>query len=142
LSSNDRSRWCAVRALVDNGTWIIGHRTLNQDATYRDEGIVFDDGWQSIDRVKNPETDNYYSSKPPLLSFLVACEYWLLKHAFGRNITSDTNFVVKTILITFNVLPVLAYLWMLGNLIERFGTTDWGRLFTFTAGCFGTFVTT
>src|SRR5947207_3154363 len=26
FSSNDRSRWCAVRALVDHGTWVIGHR--------------------------------------------------------------------------------------------------------------------
>lgn len=142
LSSNDRSRWCAVRALVDNGVWIIGHRSNNRDGTYRDEGIVFEEGWQSIDRVKNPETDNYYSSKPPLLTFLVACEYWVLKHTLGWTITSDTNYVVKAILVTFNVLPLVAYLWMLRNLIERFGSTDWGRLFTFAAGCFGTFVTT
>ncbi len=142
LSSNDRSRWCTVRALVDQGTWAIGHRTVHPDGTYQDEGIVFEDGWQSIDRVKDPKTDNYYSSKPPLLSFLAACEYWLLKKAFGWSITRDTNHVVKTILVTFNVLPLVAYLWMLRRLLERFGQTDWGRLFTFTAGCFGTFITT
>src|SRR5437667_8093897 len=26
FSSNDRSRWCTVRALVDDGTYAIGHR--------------------------------------------------------------------------------------------------------------------
>src|SRR5581483_10167446 len=26
FSSNDRSRWAAVRALVDEGTWVIGRR--------------------------------------------------------------------------------------------------------------------
>ncbi len=142
LSSNDRSRWCTVRALVDNGTWVIGHRTVFPDQTYRDEGIVFENGWQTIDRVKNPATDDFYSSKPPLLSFLVACEYWLLKKAFGWTITGQTNYVVKTILITFNVLPLIVYLWMLRRLLERFGVTDWGRLITFAAACFGTLVTT
>jgi hypothetical protein len=142
LSSNDRSRWCAVRALVDHGTWVIGHRTVNSDKTYRDDGIVFEEGWQTVDRVKKPETNDYYSSKPPLLTFLAASEYWLLKHALGWTITAHTNHVVKTILIIFNVVPLLLYLWMLRNLIERTGTTDWGRLFVFAAGCFGTFVTT
>ena len=28
FSSNDRSRWAAVRALVDEGTYVIGHRDL------------------------------------------------------------------------------------------------------------------
>src|SRR5258707_7253272 len=31
FSSNDRSRWCAVRALGDHGTSVIGHRADPDD---------------------------------------------------------------------------------------------------------------
>src|SRR5204862_492511 len=48
-----------------------------------DNGIIFRDGWQSLDKVLNPVTQEYVSSKPPLLSTLVAGLYWLLKHLFG-----------------------------------------------------------
>src|SRR5207302_3552536 len=79
FSSNDRSRWGAVRALVDHGTWVIGHRgDPNGPAT--DTGIVFEDGWKVVDGVQNPVTNDYYSTKPPLLTVLAAAEYWLLKH--------------------------------------------------------------
>ena len=37
-------------------------------------------------------------------------------------------------------LPFLFYLLLLARLLERLGTTDWGRLFVFTTACFGTFV--
>ena len=40
-----------------------------------DSGIIFEDGWQSVDKMLNPVTLEYYSTKPPLLTFLVACEY-------------------------------------------------------------------
>ena len=82
LRSNDRSRWCTIRALVDQGTYVIGHRDPSQagpDNKYRDSGIVFEDGWTSVDRVLRPRTGEFYSSKPPLLPTLIAGEYWLLK---------------------------------------------------------------
>src|SRR5262245_44055251 len=94
FSSNDRSRWAAVRTLVDEGTWVIGRRSKEvvlvtalghlgagdplqlaalAEAGYRlrlrsDEGIVFEDGWQTVDKVMNPVTFEYYSTKPPLLT--------------------------------------------------------------------------
>src|SRR5437764_89373 len=54
FSSNDRSRWCAVRALVDHGTWVIGHRNDPNDPK-TDHGIVFEDGWKVVDKVKRPD---------------------------------------------------------------------------------------
>src|SRR5262249_41946060 len=56
FSSNDRSRWCTVRALVDNRTFVIGHRETDpNDATkYTDRGIVFEDGWMTVDKVLDP----------------------------------------------------------------------------------------
>src|SRR5207237_2605804 len=83
-SSNDRSRWATVRALVDDGTYVIGRRdkrTVQASAIVplgqldpigavalavagyservakpTNTGIIFEDGWESVDKVLNPET--------------------------------------------------------------------------------------
>lgn len=141
FSSNDRSRWCTVRALVDEGTYVIGRRDAGQSSAvnkYGDEGIVFEDGWQTVDKVLKPSTQEFYSSKPPLLATLVAGEYWLLKHVFGLDIVQNRFVVIPVILLTINVVPMAAALWLLARLAERFGATDWGRLYVVAAGCFGT----
>lgn len=139
FSSNDRSRWCTIRALVDEGTYVIGRRVTDAETgKYRDTGIVFVDGWQTVDKVLNPETKEFYSSKPPLLATLVAGEYWLLKHVFGLDIVRDRFVVVAVILLTINALPLFVALWLLARLAERFGGTDWGRFYVVAAGCFGT----
>src|SRR5258707_15267416 len=58
LSSNDRSRWATIRALVENGTYVIGHRTMLDEPgrKYEDAGIIMEDGWYTVDKVMNPET--------------------------------------------------------------------------------------
>jgi hypothetical protein len=142
FSSNDRSRWAMVRALVDEGTFAIGRREYGPSGKYRDVGIVFEDGWQSIDKVLHPQTKLYYSSKPPLLPVIAAGEYWLLQKLFAWRIEKQTKRVVCTILLTINALPFAIYLTVLARLIERYGRTDWGRLFTFAAACFATYLTT
>jgi hypothetical protein len=174
FSSNDRSRWAAVRALVDEGTWVVGRRDKQvviasapaalaardplqlaamleagyERRTKSDSGIIFEDGWGSVDKMLDPATLEYYSTKPPLLTFLVAGEYWLLKKTFGWSLQDataserDQRFaVVRVCLLTFNLLPFVLYLWLLARLAERFGSTDWGRLFIVAAACFGTLVT-
>ena len=45
-------------------------------------------------------------------------------------------------LVTFNVMPLLVYFLLLAALVERLGTTDWGRMFVMAAAVFGTFLTT
>src|SRR6185369_672054 len=108
FSSNDRSRWCTVRALVDEGTFVIGRRdpTLASSSNkYGDTGIVFEDGWGTVDKVMNPQTNKFYSTKPPILPVLMAGEYWLLKHTFGWTLTENTNEVVRVVVVTFNLLP-------------------------------------
>lgn len=143
-SSNDRSRWATVRALVDDGTYVIGRRDpkLATDANkYGDTGIITEDGWQTVDKVLRPDTQEFYSSKPPLLPTLVAGEYWLLKTAFGWSIVGQRWEVMRAVLLTINALPLVAYLWFLGRLADRYGATDWGRLFVVTAACFGTLIT-
>lgn len=143
LGANDRSRWATVRALVDDGTYVIGRREIDpQTGKYRDTGIVTEDGWQTIDLVLHPDEHVFLSSKPPLFSTLVAGEYWLLKTGFGWSIVVNRWLVVRTILITVNLVPFLLFLIVLSRLAERYGTTDWGRLYVVAAGCFGTFLTT
>ncbi len=137
FSSNDRSRWAAVRALVDEGTFVIGRR----DPVSGDTGIVFEDGWKTVDKVLHPERLEFYSSKPPLLTVLVAGEYWALKKLFGWSIVEDRWNVIRFILLTINVVPFVVYLMVMVRLVERFGATDWGRLYAIAAACFGTMVT-
>lgn len=141
---NDRSRWVTVRALVDHGTYVIGRRdpdAATADNKYGDVGLVFEEGWRTIDKVKNPDTNAYFSSKPPLLPTILAGEYWLLKQVFGWSIVEDRFSVMRTILMTVNAFPFLIYLFLLARLTERLGKTDWGRMFVVTAACFGTLLT-
>jgi hypothetical protein len=165
FGSNDRSRWATVRALVDEKTFVIGRRetttSLDEDSLslklavgplpFRDKGVVFDPGWESIDKVKNPKKEEnkenglyyskFYSSKPPLLPTMVAGEYWLLKKVTGWSIAKQRTEVVGTLLTTINVLPLIVYLWLLARLAERFAASDWSKLFVVTAACFGTLYT-
>jgi hypothetical protein len=150
FGSNDRSRWATVRALVDEGTYAIGRRdpsTATPDNPYGDHGIIFEPGWTSIDRVLRPgdpgEVREFYSSKPPLFSTLVAGEYWLLRKLFGWSLADEQGrwLVVRTGLLTINALPLLLSLLLLARLAERLGATEWGRLFVLAVACFGTYLT-
>jgi len=141
FSSNDRSRWATVRSLVDDGTYAVGRRFYD-GGKFRDEGIITEDGWQTVDKVMNPETKIFYSSKPPLLPTMLAGEYWLIKKLTGWTIAAEPWKVIVPILLTVNVLPLVAYLVLLARLLEQYGTSDWGRLFTFATACFGTFINT
>jgi hypothetical protein len=138
LSANDRSRWSTVCALVDYGTFEL------DDVIFRSNGKRRRD-WYSIDLVKHRGWDGqerYYSSKPTLLTVALAGEYWLIKNTLGITLEEHTFYVARLMLLVTNVIPLAAYLLVLARLIERYGRTDWGRLFTFTVAAFGTFITT
>ena len=79
-----------------HGTYVIGHRDVGPATTgtaTATSGIVFEDGWQTIDKVLHPERQEFYSSKPPLLPTLVAGEYWLLqaRSSAGRSPTATAG---------------------------------------------------
>jgi len=138
LSANDRSRWCAVRALVDHGTFAI------DQVVYRSDGRR-DPEWQTIDRVRHVGPDGVehdYSSKPPLLGCLVAMQYGALKAVTGVSIARHPFYVMRLLLITTNVIPFVIYLVLLGVLIDRLGQTAWGKMLVMAAAAWGTFLST
>jgi hypothetical protein len=167
FSSNDRSRWATVRALVDEGTYVIGERDPERVAPSAvsllaandplqgaalaaagqnvrvggDRGIIFEDGWGSVDRILNPQTFKYYSTKPPLLSTLVAGLYWLLQQLTGWTLRDNPFEVVRTLLVVINLVPFVIYLAVLAKVVERHGRTDWARLFVVAAAAFATLMT-
>lgn len=138
LSGNDRSRWCTVRALVEHGTYAI-------------DAIVSQPNWDTIDMVKHdgqgnpaplPDEGHLYSSKPPLLATLMAGEYWVLHKLTGQTLGTHPYELGRVLLFTWNVLPFAWYLVILARIVERYGQSDWGRLFVVAAGALGTMLTT
>ena len=148
FSSNDRSRWAMVHALVDHGTFAIGVREERTGETppYKDTGneIIFnrDTGkWKSLDIVLRPDTNEFLSSKPPLLSVLVAGLYWVLKTLFGWTLVTHPFLVVRTILLIVNLLPFAIYLILIDRWLNRYAVHEWTRLVVLAAAAFGTIVT-
>ncbi|MBX7074229.1 MAG: hypothetical protein K1X71_13875 [Pirellulales bacterium] len=129
LSANDRSRWCTVRALVELGT-------------YQIDEIIAQPNWDTIDMVKRPDDGHLYSSKPPLFPTLMAGEYWIIHRLTGRTLGTHPYEIGRFMLITINVLPLLLYFAIVARWVERYGATDWGRVFAFAAAALATFLTT
>ncbi|MFM8273052.1 MAG: hypothetical protein ACKODX_12060 [Gemmata sp.] len=145
FSSNDKSRWATVRSLVHNKTYVIGRRTypdVGDPKKYLDEGIVAEPAYRSLDIVMNPETKEFYSSKPPLMATLVAGEYWVLNRVSGWDLVRDRWLVIPAVVLTWNVLPFAAYLFLLARLLDGIGKTDFGKLLAFTTAALGTFLLT
>ncbi|MCA9248127.1 MAG: hypothetical protein KDA42_13455 [Planctomycetales bacterium] len=139
LSSNDRSRFAAVRALVEHGTFAI-------------DEIVTEPGWDTIDMVKHKDHDGepkLYSSKPALLTAMLAVPYWIIYQATGddengEKITLGTHpyEIGRAMLLLVNVLPMILYFWVLAKTIERLPVSDYARLFAMAGATFGTLLTT
>ena len=133
LSANDRSRWCTARALVNPDMRVRGH-------TYAIDKVIQDPNWDTIDMVKHD--GHLYSSKPPLMATLMAGIYWIIYHLTGMSLATHPFIVGRIMLVIINVIPLAMSFILLARLAERFGTTDWGRLFVMAAATFGTFLTT
>jgi hypothetical protein len=148
FGSNDRARWATVRALVENHEYVVGKReSIDAPPGYKDTGIIFDDGWQSIDRVLNPDTNEFLASKPPFLATLIAGFYWVIYH-FGRALglsgwtLSESPFaIVRGILFVVNIVPFVVYLSIFDRWVGRFAKSDWTRIVITAAAAFGTTVT-
>lgn len=138
LSANDRSRWLTIRSLVEHGT-------------YKIDDVIFEPNWFSIDVVKHdddgraapgPDEGHFYSSKPPLLATLAAGEYWLIYKCTGYTLGEHPYGVGRFMLATINI-PLMVVMWLLlARHVERYGRTDFGRVFVLAGAIFGTLQTT
>jgi len=167
LSANDRSRWCTVRALVEPEMRIPG-APYAIDKVVLEPGWDTIDMVKHDRRYSGPDKDPYkripdpkdaekarvigwdgqqvgghlYSSKPPLLPTLIAAKYWLVYKLTGMTLGTHPFVVGRLLIVTTNLIPLLIAWWLLARLVDRLGLTDWGRLFTMTAACFATFLST
>ena len=135
FSANDRSRWCTIRALGDDGTYEI------DDVIARGPGI----SWNTIDKVQHIGPDgelHFYSSKPTLLPTLMAGVYKLVKITTGKNLSDDTTFVVRLMLLLVSVVPWAVYLFFMAKLINSIPVRDWTRYYVLACAGFGTYLST
>jgi hypothetical protein len=133
LSANDRSRLCTVRALVEEDLRVPG-------APYAIDKVIQQRNWDTIDMVQHG--GHLYSSKPPLFATVMAGVYWPIYHYLDITLGTHPHAIGRFLLVVFNLFPMIVYFVLLAKLIDRFGTTDWGRLFAMTAAAFATFLTT
>ena len=82
LSANDRSRWCTVWSLVERGS-------------YQIDEIDDVPGWSTIDKVR--QVGHYYSSKPPVLSTIVAGVYWVERAVTGWSFSTRPEEAMRLI---------------------------------------------
>jgi hypothetical protein len=132
LSGNDRSRWATVRSLVELGTYEI-------------DDIVSQRQWDTIDMVQHKNRageKKLYSSKPPLLATLMAGPYWVIHQATGATLGTHPYEIGRGLLLLVNVIPLVVMYLVLSGLLERYGTSDWGRIFIMAVATLGTFLTT
>jgi hypothetical protein len=133
LSANDRSRWISVRALVEPDLRVPG-------APYAIDKVIVLPRWDTIDMVRHPN-GHFYSSKPPLLATLVAGPYWVIYRLTGCTLGTHPYEIGRLLLVLVNLIPWGVYLLALALVVERLGTSDWGRMFVVAAGALGTLLT-
>ncbi len=139
LSANDRSRWCTVRALVDEGTYDIDSSVVIKHPETKRRF------WKTIDMVRHRGPDgreHYYSSKPPLFPTLVAGQYWIIRALTGATLDEHPFQVMRLILVITNVLPLAFCLIVLQRCVWGLGVSPVAVLFTMTAAIWGTLLTT
>ncbi len=134
LSANDRSRWCTVAALVEDGTYEI-------DRLIEIRSVKNRRPWGTIDRVVHRGDDgamHSYSSKPTLFPTLVAGVYQVFLWSTNMTLTDEPLYATRILLALIN-LPLLAiFLGCTIGAIEYVSLGYWPRRFIGAAVCFGT----
>lgn len=137
LSANDRSRWVSVAALVEKGTFAIDDLIVIR--TPKGHRL-----WDTIDKVRHVGPDgqlHYYSSKPTLLTTLIAGVYQVVYWSTGLSMTAQPIYVPRLLLLLINVPTLALFLVTMMLSIERTDTTDFAKRLTVAAACFGTMLT-
>lgn len=145
LCANDRSRWCTIRALGENGKYEIDD-ILADPATgeFSFDRRKYDRNWVTIDLVKHRDRKgemHYYSSKPPLLPTLLAYLYRVNRALTGKTLADDPFPVVHTMLLVVNIIPMAIFLLVMAGIFEQLTDDLFTRIILMIAAAFGTFLT-
>jgi hypothetical protein len=135
FSANDRSRWCTVRALGDEGVYAIDHVIK--------PGQSID--WDTIDKVQHVGSDgrmHSYSSKPTLFPTLVSYKYRVVKWLTGWSLADNPVPVSRILLLLTNAVPWGIYLWFFAKFVNSIPVRDWARYYLLACAGFGTFLST
>ncbi len=135
LSANDRSRWCTVAALVEDGTFAIDRQVNIRDKSGRRHP------WASIDRVRHSGPDGLmhdYSSKPPLFTTIVAAVYWAVQQATQMTLTDQPIYLTRIMLALVNLPMLLVFLIAVWRSILDCFAPDSAKLFGLSVACCGT----
>lgn len=139
LSANDRSRWSAIAALLEDGKWEIDRVNDLLDSKGRSKI------WASIDIVRHKGKDgaeHFYSSKPPLLTLIYAAITKPITMITGKKVTEEPFLIMRIVLILVNVVPMIAFwLWWM-YWLDKNVLDEWSRVILLNAGLWGTFLTT
>ncbi len=127
-SANDRSRWATVWSLVERGSFQI-------------DEIDYYARWSTIDKVRyrtsESEPWHFYSSKPPLLSVIVAGLYSVERWTLGYGLFNHTALVTRLLLLIVNALPFWIALRSLCRCLILLNAALPVRLFILAAAGFG-----
>jgi hypothetical protein len=79
-----------------------------------------------------------------LLPTLLAGEYWLIKQATGASLSNKfkTFYIARLMLLLSQVLPLVGAMWLVARLVEKLGTSNWGRIFVVACATQATFLST
>ena len=113
-SANDRSRWCTVWSLGEKGTYQIDEARQKP-------------GWNTIDLVKHEE--HFYSTKPPLLPWMVTQLYKGLKLATGWTLDTHLLSVTRILLFLINIVPMTVALMLWRQMLEEKVRDPFAQLF-------------
>lgn len=135
LSANDRSRWCTVASLVEDGTYAIDRQIAIKDASGKRRP------WSTIDRVRHAGPDGLmhdYSSKPPLFSTMVAGVYWFVYQVSQMSLTEQPIYVARIVLALVNLPLLLIMLGSISRVVLGSRASDSAKLYALSIACFGT----
>lgn len=125
-SANDRSRWCTVWSLAERGTYQIDEARVKP-------------GWDTIDLVKHE--GHFYSTKPPVLPWMVSQLYRGLRGVTGWTLDSHLLNVTRTLLFLVNILPMTIALLLWRAMLARRLTDPFAQLVVLTFLTSGTMLT-
>ena len=139
LSANDRSRWAAIAALIEDGKWEIDRVIDLLDSKGKSKI------WNSIDIVRHRGADgreHFYSSKPPLLTLMYAVVCKPVTMLTRKKLTEEPFLIGRLVLLLVNVVPlVLWWIWFY-RWLEKNVLDEWSRFVLLNMAIWGTFLTT